>query len=160
MANNYTTKIGHAHLKVRDLDRAIDFYTRFLGMQLTERVDNHYAFLTSGPLHHEIALQRVRPNAPRPPAHGTGLYHVAFEVPDRRSFAEAYRTLTEAGISVTPVDHFISWAMYFDDPDGNGLEIYADSRNMPGGRSLWRGENAPLPAETIQAELSQIHEEL
>ncbi len=57
---NYTTKIGHAHLKVRDLDRAIEFYTRFLGMHLTERVGNHYAFLTSGPLHHEIALQRAR----------------------------------------------------------------------------------------------------
>ena len=154
MANNYTMKIGHAHLKVRDLDRAIDFYTRFLGMHLTERVDNHYAFLTSGPLHHEIALQRVGPNAPRPPVHGTGLYHVAFEVPDRRAFAEAYRTLTGASIPVSPVDHFISWAMYFDDPDGNGLEIYADSRAIPGGRPLWRGENTPLPEETILAELS------
>ena len=154
MPNTYTTKIGHAHLKVRDLDRAIDFYTRFLGMHLTERVDNHYAFLTSGPFHHEIALQQVGPNAPAPPAHGTGLYHVAFEVPDRRAFAEAYRTLTGAGIPVAPVDHFISWAMYFDDPDGNGLEIYSDSRTMPGGRPLWHGENAPLSEETILAELS------
>jgi catechol 2,3-dioxygenase len=117
-------------------------------------VGNHYAFLTSGPLHHEIALQRVGPNAPRPPAHGTGLYHVAFEVPDRRSFAQAYQTLKEAGIPVSPVDHFISWAMYFDDPDGNGLEIYADSRTLPEGRPLWHGENAPLPEETILAELA------
>ena len=154
MTDTYSTKIGHAHLKVRDLDRAIDFYTRFLGMHLTERVGNHYAFLTSGSMHHEIALQRLGPNAPRPAAHSTGLYHVAFEVPDRRAFAEAYRTLTEAGIPVAPVDHFISWAMYFDDPDGNGLEIYSDSRALPAGRQLWRGENAPLTEETILAELS------
>jgi len=150
----YTTKIGHAHLKVRNLDRAVDFYTRCLGMHETERVGNHYAFLTSGSFHHEIALQQVGHDAPQPPAHGTGLYHVAFEVPDRRSFAEAYRTLTGAGIVVAPVDHFISWAMYFDDPDGNGLEIYSDSRAMPDGRPLWRGENTPLDEETILAELN------
>lgn len=154
MAREYTTKIGHAHLKVRDLERSIDFYTRYLGLHETERVDNFYAFLTTGPLHHEIALQQVGPDAPQPPAHGTGLYHVAFEVPDRRSFVEAYRTLKDAGIRVATVDHFISWAMYFDDPDGNGLEIYCDSRHLPGGRPLWRGENAPLPGETILAELA------
>lgn len=153
MTKTYTTKIGHAHLKVRNLDRAIDFYTRYLGLHETERVGDHYAFLTGGSFHHEIALQQVGENAPQPPAQGTGLYHVAFEVPDRRSFAEAYRTLTQAGIAVAPVDHYISWAMYFDDPDGNGLEIYRDSRGMPGGRPLWRGENAPLDEETIQAEL-------
>ncbi|HLX40426.1 MAG TPA: VOC family protein [Ktedonobacteraceae bacterium] len=151
---SYTTKIGHAHLKVRNLDRAVDFYTRYMGMHETERVGKHYAFLTSGAFHHEIALQQVGENAPRPPAHGTGLYHVAFEVPDRHSFAEAYRTLIEAGIAVAPVDHFISWAMYFDDPDGNGLEIYSDSRGMPDGRPLWRGENAPLDEETIMAALN------
>jgi catechol 2,3-dioxygenase len=153
LAKAYTTKIGHAHLKVRDLDRAIDFYTRYLGLHETERVGNHYAFLTTGPFHHEIALQQVGPDAPQPPAHGTGLYHVAFEVPDRRSFAEGYRTLTSAGIAVATVDHFISWAMYFDDPDGNGLEIYCDSRDKPAGRPLWHGENAPLEEKIILAEL-------
>ena len=151
----YVTKIGHAHLKVRNLDRAIDFYTHYLGMHETERVDNQYAFLTGGSFHHEIALQRVGEQAPQPPAHGTGLYHVAFEVPDRRSFAEAYRTLTEVGIAVAAVDHYISWAMYFDDPDGNGLEIYSDSRAMPDGRPLWSGENAPLDEKTILAELNK-----
>ncbi len=150
----YTTKIGHAHLKVRDLQRSVEFYTRYLGLHETERVGDHYAFLTTGSLHHEIALQQVGPNAPHPPAHGTGLYHVAFEVPDRRSFAEAYQTLVEAGIAVATVDHFISWAMYFDDPDSNGLEIYSDSRALRDGRPLWRGENAPLDRETILAALS------
>jgi catechol 2,3-dioxygenase len=149
MTREYTTKIGHAHLKVRNLDRAIDFYTRYLGLHLTERVEDSYAFLTTGAYHHEIALQQVGPNAPQPLAHGTGLYHVAFEVPDKHAFASAYKTLTEAGISVASVDHFISWAMYFDDPDGNGLEIYWDTRNEPEGRQLWYGENAPLESATI-----------
>jgi catechol 2,3-dioxygenase len=151
----YSTKIGHAHLKVRDLQRSVDFYTRFLGLHVTEQVDNAYVFLTGGAFHHEIALQNVGSNAPHPPAHSTGLYHVAFEVPDKRSFAAAYRTLTSAGIPVATVDHYISWAMYFDDPDGNGLEIYWDTRDEPGGRQLWRGENAPLPEETILAALSE-----
>ena len=151
----YSTKIGHAHLKVRDLQRSVDFYTRFLGLHVTEQVDNAYVFLTGGAFHHEIALQNVGTNAPHPPAHGTGLYHVAFEVPDKRSFAAAYRTLIAAGVSVATVDHYISWAMYFDDPDGNGLEIYWDTRDEPGGHQLWRGENAPLPEETILAALSE-----
>lgn len=149
----YTTKIGHAHLKVRDLDRAIDFYTRYLNMHVTERIDNAYVFLTGGAFHHEIALQHVGPNAPQPPAHGTGLYHVAFEVPDKRSFAAAYQALKQAGIQVAPVDHYISWAMYFDDPDGNGLEIYWDTRSEPNGRQLWHGDNAPLDEEMILAAL-------
>jgi catechol 2,3-dioxygenase len=155
MAQAYATKLGHAHLKVHDLERSIDFYTRYLRLHETERVGNAYVFLTTGSFHHEIALQNVGPNAPRPPDRGTGLYHVAFEVPDKRSFAEAYRTLTAAGIAVATVDHFISWAMYFDDPDGNGLEIYCDTRHEPGGRQLWYGENAPLDEATILAELAQ-----
>ena len=155
MAIAYKTKIGHAHLKVRDLQRSIDFYTRFLGLDVTEVVGNHYAFLTAGTYHHEIALQNVGSDAPQPPARGTGLYHVAFEVPDKRSFALAYHTLYEAGIPVVAVDHYISWAMYFDDPDGNGLEIYWDTRTQPGGRQLWYGDNAPLYDETILALLAE-----
>lgn len=148
----YQTRIGHAHLKVRELDRAIDFYTRFLNMQVTERVGDHYAFLTSGAMHHEIALQNVGPNAPEQNPYGVGLYHVAFEVPDRRSFALAYKALADAGIEVATVDHLISWAMYFPDPDGNGLEIYWDTRAEPMGETLWRGKNVPLlPAKILAA---------
>ncbi|MGH2592541.1 MAG: VOC family protein, partial [Anaerolineae bacterium] len=153
----YQTKIGHAHLKVRDLDRAIEFYTRFFSLKLVERVGDHYAFLTGGEFHHETPalaaqvqvspLQNVGPNAPQPHPAGTGLYHVAFEAPDRLSLALAYQKLTEAGIPVAPVDHLISWAIYFDDPDGNGLEIYWDTRDEPGGEKLWRGRNVPLPEE-------------
>ena len=148
----YQTKIGHAHLKVRNLDRSIAFYTRFFSLKLIERVGDLYAFLSDSGFHHEIALQNVGPNAPQPFPNGTGLYHVAFEVPDRRSFARAYKTLAEADVPVATVDHLISWAMYFDDPDGNGLEIYWDTRDEPGGEKLWHGNNVPLPPEKIMME--------
>jgi catechol 2,3-dioxygenase len=150
----YQARIGHAHLKVRDLDCSIAFYTRFLNLHETERVGTHYAFLTGSDLHHEIALQYVGQDAPHPPEHGTGLYHVAFEVPSARDFAAAYQALTEAGVSVAPVDHLISWALYLEDPDGNGLEIYWDTRQRPGGAALWRGINQPLEPEAILAALS------
>jgi len=149
----YPTKIAHAHLKVRDLDRAIEFYTRCFNLKLIERVGDQYAFLSGGDVHHEIALQNVGPHAPQPYPHGTGLYHIAFEVPDRRSLALAYQSLVEAGVSVAPVDHLISWALYFNDPDGNGLEIYWDTRDEPNGAKLWRGRNVPLPEEKILAAL-------
>jgi len=149
----YTTQIGHAHLKVRELDRAIAFYERFLRLHVTERVGDDYVFLTGGDFHHEIALQNVGPDAPASPAEGVGLYHVAFEVPGKRDFAEAYQALTEGGVVVATVDHYISWALYFDDPDGNGLEIYWDTRTQPGGRPLWHGDNQPLPPAIILAAL-------
>lgn len=151
----YQTKIGHAHLKVRNLERAVDFYTRFFNLKVIEQVGDHYVFLSGGDFHHEIALQNVGPTAPQPHPYGTGLYHVAFEVPDRRSLALAYQALTEAGVSAAAVDHLISWAIYFDDPDGNGLEIYWDTRHEPGGEKLWRGVNVPLPAEKLLAVLDE-----
>ncbi|HUS13880.1 MAG TPA: VOC family protein [Chloroflexia bacterium] len=145
----YETKIGHAHLKVRDLDRAVAFYTRFFQLQVIERVGEHYVFLSGGTFHHELALQNVGNLAPAPVYGGVGLYHIAFEVPDAHSLAQAYQALTAAGVAVAAVDHQISWAIYFDDPDGNGLEIYWDTRGEPGGTPLWRGENLPLPAEKL-----------
>lgn len=105
-------------------------------------------------MHHEVALQNVGPQAPTPNPLGTGLYHVAFEVPDKKSFAEAYKRLSEAGVAVTPVDHVISWALYFSDPDGNGLEIYWDTREEPGGEKLWLGRNLSIPLEELRAELT------
>jgi catechol 2,3-dioxygenase len=150
----YQTRIGHAHLKVRDLERSIAFYLRFFDLQLIEQVANHYAFLSGGPMHHEIALQEVGAAAPSPHPQSVGLYHVAFEVPDRRSFALAYQALVNAGVEVAPVDHRISWAMYFNDPDGNGLEIYWDTRTELDGRQLWHGQNLALAPEAILSALS------
>lgn len=144
-------KIGHAHLTVRDLERALACYIDLLGLRLIEQVGDQYAFLSSGAMHHEIALQYVGGDAPAPPQHGTGLYHVAFEVPDQASLARMYQTLTTAGVMVHPVDHLISWALYFSDPDDNGLELYWDTRQEPGGATLWQGRNVPLPIEKLQS---------
>lgn len=151
---DYKTRIGHAHLKVRDLPRAVAFYTRYFDLEVVEQIANQYAFLTGGGFHHEIALQNVGPNAPTPGPHSVGLYHVAFEVPDARSFAQAYKALRDGGVRVATVDHRISWAMYFNDPDGNGLEIYWDTRNEPDGVPLWHGQNLPLAEDQILAALS------
>ena len=149
----YMTALGHAHLKVRDLRRSIDFYTRFFDLRVVEQIGDQYVFLSGGALHHELALQHLGTGAPGSDPRAVGLYHIAFEVPDKRSFAVAWRELTEAGISAAAVDHRISWAMYFDDPDGNGLEIYCDTRYLPDGAELWHGQNRPLTEETIRQAL-------
>ncbi|MBI4390264.1 MAG: VOC family protein [candidate division NC10 bacterium] len=151
----YRARLGHTHLKVRSLPRAVDFYTRVFGLRVVEEVGGDYAFLSGEEAHHEIALQEVGAGAPAPPPHGVGLYHVAFEVPDRRAFALAYRTLHDAGVPVATVDHRISWAIYFADPDGNGLEIYWDTRREKDGRSEWRGASLPLPPAKILSALEE-----
>ena len=145
----YHTMIGHAHLKVRDLARSLEFYTRFFDLKVTEEIPGAFAFLSGGSLHHELALQEVGAAAPTPHPHGVGLYHIAFEVSDKRSFAQAYNTITKAGFPAAAVDHGISWAMYFSDPDGNGLEIYWDTRREPEGKRDWGGRSLPLGAVRI-----------
>ncbi len=146
--------IGHVHLKVRNLDISTAFYTRAFDLKLTERVAN-YAFLTGTHMHHEIALQALGENAPIPPRASVGLYHIAFEAPDKRSLAQAYQRLLDMGVEVHPVDHFISWAIYFDDPDGNGLELYCDTRTDPDGAKRWFGRNAPLTHDQLIAALTE-----
>jgi catechol 2,3-dioxygenase len=136
-------RLGHAHLKVTDIDRAIDFYTHVLGLRVTERLAN-YAFLTSGAEHHTLALQGIGPRAIAPPDHAVGLYHIAFELPDPESFRNAWQKLETEKIAFHPVDHLISWALYFNDPDGNGLELYLDRREAPDGAPLWHGCNRLL----------------
>ena len=153
----YATKLGHAHIKVRDLDRAVAFYREFLGLVVTERVRDSYALLASpgNGAHHEIALQDVGPLAPAPPSRATGLYHVAFEVEDARSLAEADEALARAGVPVVAVDHGIGRALYFSDPDGNGIEAYLDTRGEPGGQRLWRGCTLPVAGEELLAGLEE-----
>lgn len=142
----YQTKLRHAQLKVRDLARAVEFYTRFCGLQVIEQVGEDYAFLGDTSGRRELALQQIGPYAPAAPARGVGLSHLGFEVPDRDSFVRAHRALQDAGVCVSAVDHRISWALYFVDPDGNGVEIHWDTRDQPGGAPFWRGRNLALPA--------------
>jgi catechol 2,3-dioxygenase len=130
--------VGHVHLKVRTLEPAVEFYTSLFDLEVVER-HARFAFLSWGERHHDVALQAVGADAPGP-SPGVGLYHVAFEVPDAEALASLYDRLLERGTDVSPVDHGISKALYFDDPAGNGVEAYVDTRESYD-RSEWRGRN-------------------
>ena len=122
------TRIGHVHLKVADLDRALAFYAGVLGFELTQRHGAQAAFLSAGGYHHHIGLNtwESRGATPPPPGH-TGLYHTAILYPTRADLADALRRLIAAGIPLTGAsDHGVSQALYLDDPDGNGVELYWD----------------------------------
>lgn len=133
-------KLGHVHLKVRELDRSVAFYTKVFGLHLEERMES-FAFLSDGQVHHSVALQEVGPLAPKPHPYGVGLYHVAFEVDSDEAFRQFESRLVEMGVRHQSVDHGISWATYFNDPDGNGLEVYVDRRHAAGGRAIWQGRS-------------------
>jgi len=120
--------IGHVHLKVADLDRALAFYQGVLGFQLTTRMGPSAAFLSAGGYHHHIGLNTWESRGGQPPPPGTtGLYHVAIRYPDRAALADALRRLVDARIPLEGAsDHGVSEALYLHDPDGNGLELYWD----------------------------------
>jgi catechol 2,3-dioxygenase len=121
------TDIGHVHLKVSDLDRAIAFYRDVLGFELQQRMGDEAAFLSAGGYHHHIGLNTWESKGGSPPPPGsTGLYHFAIRYPDRRALANALKRVLEAGIPIGASDHGVSEAIYFADPDGNGIEIYRD----------------------------------
>ncbi len=121
-------KIGHVHLKVADLDRALAFYRDVLGFELTQRYGTQAAFLSAGGYHHHIGLNTWESKGGHPPAPGaTGLYHVAILYPTRAALADALRRLIAAGIPLEGAsDHGVSEALYLSDPDGNGVELYWD----------------------------------
>src|SRR5205823_3296433 len=120
--------IGHVHLKVADLDRALAFYRDVLGFELTQRFGRQAAFLSAGGYHHHIGLNTWESAGGRPPATGTtGLYHLAVLYPSRAELADALRRLLAAGIQLDgAADHGVSEALYLRDPDGNGVELYRD----------------------------------
>lgn len=134
-------KLGHVHIKVRDIKRAETFYTKLLGFKVTERFEDQYVFLAFGKAHHDLALKNVGADAPVPPHSSTGLYHFALEVASEQELREVYQKLKQNGIPVTPVDHGISKAFYFSDPDGNGIEVYVDTRHK---RMAWGGKEGIL----------------
>ncbi|EEW26878.1 VOC family protein [Rhodobacter ferrooxidans] len=122
------TRIGHVHLKVADLDRAIGFYAGVLGFEVTQRFGTQAAFLSAGGYHHHIGLNtwESRGATPPPPGH-TGLYHTAFLFPDRASLGAVLKRLLAAGVPLEgAADHGVSEALYLTDPDGNGVELYRD----------------------------------
>ena len=122
------TRVGHVHLKVADLDRAIAFYAGILGFAVTQRYGRQAAFLSAGGYHHHIGLNTWESKGGTPAPHGhTGLYHTAFLFPDRTSLAQVLKRLVEAGYPLEgAADHGVSEAIYLSDPDGNGVELYCD----------------------------------
>jgi catechol 2,3-dioxygenase len=120
--------IGHVHLKVSDLNRALEFYFNVLGFDLMQRYGDAAAFLSAGGYHHHIALNTWESKGgSQPPSGTTGLYHFAIRYPTRRALAQALRRLVDAGIPLDGAsDHGVSEALYLRDPDGNGIELSWD----------------------------------
>lgn len=160
MTNNTThpqTRIGHVHLKVADLDRAIGFYRDVMGFELQQKFGTQAAFLSAGGYHHHVGLNTWDSKNGTPPPRGhTGLFHVAFLYPDRPALAAALRRVLNAGVSLDgAADHGVSEAVYFTDPDGNGIELYRDRapqdwpRDAAGNLNM---TNAPLDIEALLAQ--------
>ena len=149
-------KVGHIHLKVSDLDRAIAFYRDVLGFELQQQLGNEAAFLSAGGYHHHIGLNTWQSRGgPPPPPGTTGLFHAAFLYPTREALARAVHAVIDAGVELTGAsDHGVSEAIYLDDPDGNGIELYWDRpqedwpRAPDGGVAMF---TAPLDLQELLA---------
>ena len=122
------TRIGHVHLTVSNLERALGFYRDILGFEVTDRIGDSAVFLSAGGYHHHIGLNTwAGEGAPRPPEGTTGLYHFAILYPTRKELARALKALIDAKYPIDGAsDHGVSEAIYLTDPDGNGVELYVD----------------------------------
>jgi catechol 2,3-dioxygenase len=150
--------IGHVHLKVAEIDRAIGFYRDVLGFDLMQRMGDQAAFLSAGGYHHHIGLNTWESKGGSPPPPGTtGLYHVAIRYPSRAAFADALKRLVENKVPISGAsDHGVSEAIYLNDPDGNGIELYRDRPReewpmAPGGKGVAM-VSQPLDLEALLAE--------
>lgn len=151
------TRIGHVHLKVSNLERAIDFYSGVLGFEVTQRYGSGAAFLSAGGYHHHIGLNTWDSLGAGPAPRGhPGLYHTAFLYPDRATLADALQRVLTAGIPIQgAADHGVSEAIYINDPDGNGVELYRDRqehdwpRDADGNLEM---VNAPLDLDALLSE--------
>jgi catechol 2,3-dioxygenase len=150
--------IGHVHLKVAFIDRALEFYCGVLGFELQERLGDEAAFISAGGYHHHIGLNTWHSRGGSPPPPGTtGLFHVAIRYPTRRALADALRRLAEAGIPLDGAsDHGVSEALYLRDPDSNGVELYCDRP-----RETWpRGPTGAIAMITAPLDLADLVAEL
>jgi len=150
--------IGHVHLKVADIDRALGFYRDVLGFDVMQRLGDHAAFISAGGYHHHIGLNTWESKGASPPPRGTtGLYHVAIRYPTRAALGDALRRLVDAGIPLEgATDHGVSEALYLRDPDDNGVELYVDRPqedwpHAPDGEGVAMF-NAPLDLQALLAE--------
>lgn len=123
-----TARIGHVHLKVTDLGKALSFYQELLGFEITQRYGSDAVFISAGGYHHHIGLNTWYSKGAGPaPQRAAGLFHTAILYPERKDLAQILKRLTEAGYPLTgAADHGVSEALYLDDPDGNGVELYWD----------------------------------
>jgi catechol 2,3-dioxygenase len=146
------TDIGHVHLKVADIDRALAFYCDVLGFELQQRMGDQAAFISAGGYHHHIGLNTWESRGGSPPPSGTtGLYHFAIRYPTRRALADALRRLLDAGIRPQGTsDHGVSEAVYLSDPDGNGIELYWDRPQEQWPKAMF---TAPLDVQGLLGEL-------
>jgi len=156
------TRIGHVHLKVADIDRALGFYCEVLGFRLTQRLGDEAAFIAAGGYHHHIGLNTWESRGgPPPPPGSTGLFHLAVLYPTRRDLADALRRVAEAEIPLTGAsDHGVSEALYLRDPDQNGVELYWDRPETEWPRDPTDPDRvamftAPLDLDGLLAELER-----
>jgi phospholipase/carboxylesterase len=152
---DYAVRLSAIRLKVRNLDRAITFYARYFGMRLVERTGKAFAFLSNDDSHHVVVLENVGEHAPKPITEALGLQRATFAVPDQVAFARAYKTLRDGGVPVSAVDQTICWTLLLRDPDGNGLEIVLDVRELPGRSHLWQGRDLPIDEDKILGVLQE-----
>ena len=151
-------KIGHVHLKVADLERALSFYSDLLGFELIQKVGNQAAFISAGGYHHHIGLNtwESEGGTPPPPGH-TGLYHTAILYPNRKELAKVLKSLLNADYPLHgAADHGVSEAIYLADPDGNGVELYYDKPE-----ELWPWkENGDLEIFTKSLDIDNLLSEI
>ena len=152
------TRIGHVHLKVADLERALSFYRDLLGFELIQKIGDQAAFISAGGYHHHIGLNiwESKGGTPPPPGH-TGLYHTAILYPNRKELAKALKTLLNADYPLQgAADHGVSEAIYLADPDGNGVELYYDKP-----KDKWpRKQNGELDMFTKSLDIDNLLSEI
>lgn len=149
-------RLGHVHLKVDDLGAAEGFYCSVLGLTAKERIGDSFVFLSFGEAHHDVALQEVSVKGRQASGGRVGLYHSAFEVESSADLLDVLQRLKAMQVPYGLVDHGISWALYTEDPAGNGVEVYLDRRCASAGRDQWHGRSAALTEGQIACDAACV----